>query len=439
MLIAKASRARNGYNSNGTEGDRRTSSRWFEKWGIVFSFSNCPAASQVKFVTCTLQDDALTWWNAPRQGHDVDCYSRSDFMPTSYVVFQNVSREIRDKLMEDKTHAYAERQAERKRKNDDFSRNNQNQQVKRQNTGQAYTAGNSEKKSYAGSKPLCARWTNGAFECGAQGPLKETAKTEQPMIVVNQAGNDRAPSGRCMWLNAGGKTQTRIDMEKGFPIFLALITTKEVEGQVGGERLEDVQLFKTVPNAPLLWNTEGSEDFIAYCDASKKGLGLKLLETKVGARADGTCSLTAEAGYPCYGDLRMKVVRGMGYPSRSFASVTEGFASIFLEVHSERFGYKFGYGTAVPITNRRAKREEHSNKISRICLRACATSLEWCRSPVCWTKVGEAQILGPELIQETTEQNHPGSSKGFVSAFDRQKSYVDLKRMQWNYKLVTKS
>nr|GFB98294.1 reverse transcriptase domain-containing protein [Tanacetum cinerariifolium] len=27
-----------------------------------------------------------------------------------------------------------------------------------------------------------------------------------------------------------------------------------------------------------------------------------------------------------------------------------------------------------------------------------------CRSPVCWTKVGEAQILGPELIQETTEK-----------------------------------
>nr|GFA39139.1 reverse transcriptase domain-containing protein [Tanacetum cinerariifolium] len=27
-----------------------------------------------------------------------------------------------------------------------------------------------------------------------------------------------------------------------------------------------------------------------------------------------------------------------------------------------------------------------------------------CRSPVCWTEVGEAQILGPELIQETTDK-----------------------------------
>nr|GEW36500.1 reverse transcriptase domain-containing protein [Tanacetum cinerariifolium] len=27
-----------------------------------------------------------------------------------------------------------------------------------------------------------------------------------------------------------------------------------------------------------------------------------------------------------------------------------------------------------------------------------------CRLPVCWTEVGEAQILGPELIQETTKK-----------------------------------
>nr|GFA45660.1 DNA/RNA polymerases superfamily protein [Tanacetum cinerariifolium] len=27
-----------------------------------------------------------------------------------------------------------------------------------------------------------------------------------------------------------------------------------------------------------------------------------------------------------------------------------------------------------------------------------------CRSPICWTEVGESQILGPELIQETTKK-----------------------------------
>ncbi|GKB75311.1 hypothetical protein Tco_0942206 [Tanacetum coccineum] len=47
----------------------------------------------------------------------------------------------------------------RKRKYDDLSKNNQNQQQqnKRQNTGQAYTTGNSDRKPYAGSKPLCSK------------------------------------------------------------------------------------------------------------------------------------------------------------------------------------------------------------------------------------------------------------------------------------------
>ncbi|GKD61601.1 hypothetical protein Tco_1299110, partial [Tanacetum coccineum] len=50
-----------------------------------------------------------------------------------------------------------------------------------------------------------------------------------------------------------------------------------------------------------------------------------------------------------------------------------------------------------------------------------------CRSPVCWTEVGEAQILGPELIQETTEKIIQIKQRMQV-AHDRQKSYADLKR-----------
>nr|GFA31608.1 hypothetical protein [Tanacetum cinerariifolium] len=51
-----------------------------------------------------------------------------------------------------------------------------------------------------------------------------------------------------------------------------------------------------------------------------------------------------------------------------------------------------------------------------------------CRSPVCWTKVGEAQILGPELIQETTEKIVQIKQR-MQAARDRQKSYADLKRI----------
>nr|GFB29949.1 putative reverse transcriptase domain-containing protein [Tanacetum cinerariifolium] len=51
-----------------------------------------------------------------------------------------------------------------------------------------------------------------------------------------------------------------------------------------------------------------------------------------------------------------------------------------------------------------------------------------CRSPICWTEVGEAQILGPELIQETTEKIVQIKQR-MQAAHDRQKSYADLKRV----------
>nr|GEW60915.1 putative reverse transcriptase domain-containing protein [Tanacetum cinerariifolium] len=64
------------------------------------------------------------------------------------------------KLMDKKISTIAERQAKNKRKFEDTSRNNQNQQQqnKRQNTDRAYTLGSGEKKPYGGSKPLCSKF-----------------------------------------------------------------------------------------------------------------------------------------------------------------------------------------------------------------------------------------------------------------------------------------
>ncbi|GJU18437.1 putative reverse transcriptase domain-containing protein [Tanacetum coccineum] len=50
-----------------------------------------------------------------------------------------------------------------------------------------------------------------------------------------------------------------------------------------------------------------------------------------------------------------------------------------------------------------------------------------CRSPVCWAKVGEAQLTGPELIQETTEKIVMIKQR-MQAAQDQQKSYADRKR-----------
>nr|GEU72344.1 reverse transcriptase domain-containing protein [Tanacetum cinerariifolium] len=91
-------------------------------------------------------------------------------------------------LMDPKILTLAERQAEKKGKFDDTSRNNQNQQqpFKRNNVAHAYTVGPKEKKPYRGSKPLfpkcnynhdgqcapkctnCKRIAHSAWDCKSQ-------------------------------------------------------------------------------------------------------------------------------------------------------------------------------------------------------------------------------------------------------------------------------
>nr|GEU29584.1 hypothetical protein [Tanacetum cinerariifolium] len=53
-------------NFKGTEGVVRLT-RWFEKMEIVFHISNYPEKYQVKYVTCTLLNNALTWWNSHKR------------------------------------------------------------------------------------------------------------------------------------------------------------------------------------------------------------------------------------------------------------------------------------------------------------------------------------------------------------------------------------
>ncbi|GKA77132.1 putative reverse transcriptase domain-containing protein [Tanacetum coccineum] len=58
-------------NFKGTEGVVGLT-QWLEKMESVFHISNCTVACQVKFATCTLQGNALTWWNSHVRavGHD---------------------------------------------------------------------------------------------------------------------------------------------------------------------------------------------------------------------------------------------------------------------------------------------------------------------------------------------------------------------------------
>ncbi|XP_004497965.1 uncharacterized protein [Cicer arietinum] len=50
-----------------------------------------------------------------------------------------------------------------------------------------------------------------------------------------------------------------------------------------------------------------------------------------------------------------------------------------------------------------------------------------CRTSLCWSEVGDKGILGPEVIQETTEKIKVIKDKLKI-AQSRQKSYVDIRR-----------
>ncbi|GKE01961.1 putative reverse transcriptase domain-containing protein [Tanacetum coccineum] len=57
-----------------------------------------------------------------------------------------------------------------------------------------------------------------------------------------------------------------------------------------------------------------------------------------------------------------------------------------------------------------------------------------CRSPVCWAEVGEAQLTGPDLIQETTEKIVQIKQR-IQATRGRQKSYADLKRKPMEFQV----
>ncbi|GKA70545.1 putative reverse transcriptase domain-containing protein [Tanacetum coccineum] len=69
-------------------------------------------------------------------------------------------------------------------------------------------------------------------------------------------------------------------------------------------------------------------------------------------------------------------------------------------------------------------------------LRICVIDFEkgWFRSPVCWAEVGEVQLTGLEIVQETTEKIIQ-IKKRIQAAHDRQKSYADLKRKPMEFQV----
>ncbi|GJT46595.1 putative reverse transcriptase domain-containing protein [Tanacetum coccineum] len=163
-------------NFEGTEGVVRLI-QWLEKMESVFHISNCTVTCQVKFATCTLQQNALTWWNSHVRavGHEI-AYAMpwktlKKMMTNKYCPRSKIKKlqiemwnlkeaiEFATELMDKKILTLVKCQAKNKRKFEDSSRNNKNKQqpFKKNNVARAYTSGSGEKKPYGGFKPLCPK------------------------------------------------------------------------------------------------------------------------------------------------------------------------------------------------------------------------------------------------------------------------------------------
>ncbi|GJY49174.1 putative reverse transcriptase domain-containing protein [Tanacetum coccineum] len=172
--------------------------------------------------------------------------------------------EFTTELMDEKTHAYAERQAEKKRKSKPLCSkcdyNHEGPCPPRCNNCKkvGHLANDCRSRPANANNKNCNNNNNnqkgnGSYECGAQGHFKRNCLKLKNNAHGNQAGNDRALAkvyvGNVTRLNIILCTKTQKYMEKGFPIFLVHVTAKEVEDKSEKKRLEDVPIVRYFLNS----------------------------------------------------------------------------------------------------------------------------------------------------------------------------------------------
>nr|GEU53729.1 putative reverse transcriptase domain-containing protein [Tanacetum cinerariifolium] len=212
-------------------------SQWSEKMESVYSISNCIVACKVKCATCTLQGNALTWWNSyvktttPEATHAMPWRTLKKMMTDKYCPrgeikkieskmwnlkvkeIDKVERYVdrlpdtihgsvmatKPKTMQDaiefttehmnkKINTWAERHPDNKRKSNDTTRNNHQQPNKRQNTERAYAVGNGDMRAYKAPRPLCTKcWKcqgSGKGVCSGQGRSKPEEQCRHGSRIV---------------------------------------------------------------------------------------------------------------------------------------------------------------------------------------------------------------------------------------------------------------
>nr|GEX63946.1 reverse transcriptase domain-containing protein [Tanacetum cinerariifolium] len=198
-------------------------------------------------------------------------------------------------------------------------------------------------------------------------------------------------------------------------------------------------------SAPILALPEDSKNFMVYCGASYKGLGVVLMQReKVRAYASRYTTHDLELGAMVFS---LKIWRHYLYGMR--------FVSHFWQSFQESFGTQLDMSTTYhPETDGQSERTiqmledklracvmdfgkgwdrhlpliefSYNNSYHRSIKAALFEALygRKCRSPVCWAEVGDAQLTGQEIVCETTDKII--QIKHLLQALrDRQKNYAD--------------
>ncbi|GKA34136.1 putative reverse transcriptase domain-containing protein [Tanacetum coccineum] len=108
----------------------------------------------------------------------------------------------------------------------------------------------------------------------------------------------------------------------------------------------------------------------------------------------------------------------MGVPVSIISDRDSRFTSRFWQTMQEALGTKLDMSTAYdPQTE---SQSERTIQTLEDMLRACILEKK-CRSPIMWAEVREGQLIGPELVQETT--------KKISQIKDRLKAACDVKKV----------
>nr|GEW70502.1 putative reverse transcriptase domain-containing protein [Tanacetum cinerariifolium] len=211
---------------------------------------------------------------------------------------------------------------------------------------------------------------------------------------------------------------------------LTLLTQKNKKFEWGDEQENAFQTLKDVLcDASILTLPEGADDFVVYCDASNQGFGCVLMQ-------------------------RNKVI---AYASRQLKIYEKNYTTHDLELGAVVFALKmwrhYLYGTkSVIYTDHKSLQHIFDQKELNMRQRRwielfsdydceiryhLALYGRMCRTPIAWTEVGEGKLLGPEIVQETTDKIVQIRERLKV-ARDRQKSYADKRRKPLEFSVSDK-